>query len=513
MATVARSRAVALAMDFAAVLAAIGGCGCSATEAKFLRRTAVTAAVAPAPAGAPYVAALQETLLAAGCSKVAEAKAALKVRGANALSARLGRLSRLRNSEAHPDLGLAQDVAAAMSDSSGPCGTYSSSSSSCCEADLTCARLAHELGLLSLRVDRLERDVQRDALDVWFADTGAIVRTLGSSQLLVEERQDQDVEPTALQWLGDDAVAEPLVEDTVVKPSRVEWADLEDSSEEVGEILEAAYGDRVLVAPDADTASETFALKEVFTAKDIFIVLDVVTTSEACGASSPAEFAPVVAAVDDVTTREASTPPEFAPVVAAVDVVTTSEAWGASAPPEFAPVVAAVDVVTTSEACGASTPPEFAPGVAAVDDVTTSEVCGASAPPVFASVLAAVGDEEAADADAGAIAVDSAQQVVLEAGVEEAADAEFTANVLGTDTFTVEKVARSEGWEFASLYPHLPFFEEDVPEAKFTAKVLQKLGRGWLLCQDVRAGDRVVFYHNSVTGEFAVSPPRQAFWA
>ena len=465
MATVARSRAVALAMDFAAVLAAIGGCGCSATEAKFLRRTAVTAAVAPAPAGAPYVAALQETLLAAGCSKVAEAKAALKVRGANALSARLGRLSRLRNSEAHPDLGLAQDVAAAMSDSSGPCGTYSSSSSSCCEADLACARLAHELGLLSLRVDRLERDVQRDALDVWFADTGAIVRTLGSSQLLVEERQDQDVEPTALQWLGDDAVAEPLVEDTVVKPSRVEWADLEDSSEEVGEILEAAYGDRVLVAPDADTVSETFALKEVFTAKDIFVALDAVTTSEACGASSPAEFAPVVAAVDDVTTREASTPPEFAPVVAAVDVVTTSEA------------------------------------------------CGASAPPVFAPVLAAVGDEEAADADAGAIAVDSAQQVVLEAGVEEAADAEFTANVLGTDTFTVEKVARSEGWEFASLYPHVPFFEEDVPEAKFTAKVLQKLARGWLLCQDVRAGDRVVFYHNSVTGEFAVSPPRQAFWA
>ena len=123
-------------------------------------------------------------------------------------------------------------------------------------------------------------------------------------------------------------MAELLVEDTVVKPSRVEWADLEDSSEEVGEILEAAYGDRVLVAPDADTASETFALKEVFTAKDIFVALDVVTTSEACGASSPAEFAPVVATVDDVTTREASTPPEFAPVVAAVDVVTTSEALG-----------------------------------------------------------------------------------------------------------------------------------------------------------------------------------------
>ena len=104
--------------SFAEVLAAIAGCGCSATEAKFLRRTAVTAAVTPAPAAAPHVAALRETLLAAGCRRVAEAKAALKVCGASALSARLSRLSRLRNSEAHPDLGLAQDVAASLSGSS-----------------------------------------------------------------------------------------------------------------------------------------------------------------------------------------------------------------------------------------------------------------------------------------------------------------------------------------------------------------------------------------------------------
>ena len=69
--------------------------------------------------------------------------------------------------------------------------------------------------------------MQRDALDVWLADTGAIDRTLGSPQLQVVERQDQVEVQMTVQGLGDDSSVTRLVDCETVEAVRVDGNGLE----------------------------------------------------------------------------------------------------------------------------------------------------------------------------------------------------------------------------------------------------------------------------------------------
>jgi hypothetical protein len=96
----------------AAAFKVIASSGISLAEAKFLRRTAVVAALSPAAAGVGnHVDALQAVLASAGAGIVPEAKAALRSRGAGKLAAKLGRHNKLRNADAQLDFALAREMA------------------------------------------------------------------------------------------------------------------------------------------------------------------------------------------------------------------------------------------------------------------------------------------------------------------------------------------------------------------------------------------------------------------
>ena len=84
----------------------------SSTEKKFLRRQAVEAALAGG--GRSHIRLVQEVLAATGTCSVQDAKQALKSRGGTEEASRLGRLSKLRNAEAHLDCSLLGAAAAVM---------------------------------------------------------------------------------------------------------------------------------------------------------------------------------------------------------------------------------------------------------------------------------------------------------------------------------------------------------------------------------------------------------------
>ncbi len=156
-----------------------GGATCSETEKKFLRRTAVELSALPpgsAKTAFNHIDALQEVMAEVGETSVPLAKAAMRKRGAHKEASMLGRLSKLRNAEAHPDIGLALDVAAAMkgeedSDDDGSrVGSGSEESVFSSEILLAMMSLQKMFEGLQARVLHLEEAANRDALDVWFAD-------------------------------------------------------------------------------------------------------------------------------------------------------------------------------------------------------------------------------------------------------------------------------------------------------------------------------------------------------
>jgi hypothetical protein len=107
-------------LTFGNLLKSVGEAGLSLAEAKFLRKRAVEVAAAAVAGAAPgfggHIAALDLAVAAAGVESVSEAKAALRGRGESKLAAKLGRLSTLRNSEAHTGFGLACSIAKVMSE-------------------------------------------------------------------------------------------------------------------------------------------------------------------------------------------------------------------------------------------------------------------------------------------------------------------------------------------------------------------------------------------------------------
>ncbi len=102
------------AMALLEVFRAIAAAEVSGVERKFLRRRALELATSPPASGSSLFEVLGETLAAVGEDTVPLAKAALRRLGASQDAARLGRVSRLGNAAAHPDVRLARDVSAVM---------------------------------------------------------------------------------------------------------------------------------------------------------------------------------------------------------------------------------------------------------------------------------------------------------------------------------------------------------------------------------------------------------------
>ena len=107
-------------LTFGNLLKSVSEAGLSVAEARFLRKRAVEVAAAAVTGAVPgfggHIAALDLAVVAAGAESVSEAKAALRVRGESRLAAKLGRLSILRNSEAHTGFSLACSIAKVMSE-------------------------------------------------------------------------------------------------------------------------------------------------------------------------------------------------------------------------------------------------------------------------------------------------------------------------------------------------------------------------------------------------------------
>ena len=94
------------------IFRAVDGSAASLTEKKFLRRMAVEAALAGG--GRSHISLVQAVLAATGTTSVQGAKEALRSRGGTEEASRLGRLSKLRNAEAHLDCALPEAAAAVM---------------------------------------------------------------------------------------------------------------------------------------------------------------------------------------------------------------------------------------------------------------------------------------------------------------------------------------------------------------------------------------------------------------
>ena len=125
-----------------------------------------------------------------------------------ALAARIGKLSRLRNTEVH-DTTLADEVACYLRKCDLQAAIPASGSGSgddeqlaiatrsidcCCSEDVEESSEGNAVDLLKLqlaeladRVAYLEQCVQRDALDCWFAEPGARARGAAEDELLAEE--------------------------------------------------------------------------------------------------------------------------------------------------------------------------------------------------------------------------------------------------------------------------------------------------------------------------------------